>query len=343
MATVRGPADVAAMVPYLFGFQPAESLVLIAIEGPRKRFGPVLRVDLVDEPILVQEQTSQIVSILTGNGVARVLLAAFSESAMRAGPLVDRLLVSLAASGIAVEDAFRADGRRWWPYLCDDPLCCSPTGAPYDVTTSAASAEAVLAGLTFAADRDALRSVIAPADALTRRQVDREVRRLRSDGATGEPAARELCGWLARQLAEPGAVSAADLAWLALAVQSHQGRDTAIALITRANAPTYFELWRRVMRAVSDELLPDVGCVAAFAAWLEGRGAVASHVVERVLAVQPDNPLAAVVVELLAQGINPRLWESLGPFGDDVDDVDSIGVDGNVEDGDDVPPSPLAS
>ncbi len=67
VSKMRGPGDVAVMIPYLLGFQPLESLVLVALEGARKRFGPVLRVDLVDDPDLRREQVERIVGVMGEN------------------------------------------------------------------------------------------------------------------------------------------------------------------------------------------------------------------------------------------------------------------------------------
>ena len=45
---LEGPADIVAMVPYLLGFHPAESLVVVALTGPANGSGPCMRIDLVD-------------------------------------------------------------------------------------------------------------------------------------------------------------------------------------------------------------------------------------------------------------------------------------------------------
>ena len=182
-----------AMIPYLFGFQPVESLVVVALEGPRKRFGPLLRIDLggdpdVADPVLAELQAEQVVAITVKHALRRVLVVAFSRGRRRADPVVQRVLNGLAAAGVAVEDAFRADGTRWWSYLCRNPLCCSPDGAVYDVGTSRVAAEAVVSGLSFEPDRDALRALLTPA---------RGQRSRRGPGGGGAPPRR----WTARAFA----------------------------------------------------------------------------------------------------------------------------------------------
>jgi hypothetical protein len=309
VSKVRGPADVAVMVPYLLGFQPIESLVLVALEGPRKRFGPVLRVDLVDDPCLQAEQAALVVGVMTTNEVALVLVAAFSDDAGRADPLVRLVLDGLAQHGVGLEDAFRADGRRWWSYVCHDASCCSPDGVPYDAATSRVAAEAVLSGLSFVPDRESLRARFARDDPGTRTQVECSVASLRRDPSTHPRAASaHLESRVASVLGAPSALTPAETAWLALAVQSPAGQECALRLIDRANAEDHFEMWRIVMCRVADELLPPVGCLTAFSAWLDGRGVLASHAVDQVLEVAPGHPFARVIADLLAEAVNPRTW-----------------------------------
>jgi hypothetical protein len=43
---VSGPEGLLAAVPTMLGFHPRDSLVLLCLTGPRRRVGPVARVDL---------------------------------------------------------------------------------------------------------------------------------------------------------------------------------------------------------------------------------------------------------------------------------------------------------
>src|SRR5512144_616101 len=46
---LRSPGEILALVPYLLGFHPSESLVLVAVRGPRRRIVCTLRWDLPAE------------------------------------------------------------------------------------------------------------------------------------------------------------------------------------------------------------------------------------------------------------------------------------------------------
>lgn len=325
---MRGPGDVAAMVPYLLGFRPSESLVLVALTGPRKRFGPVLRVDLIADPSLREEQAELVVSAMTTNRVTRVVVVAFSVEAESADAMVRRVMTLLAERQVEVEDAFRADGRRWWSYVCHNPRCCSPNGVPYDAGASRVVAEAVVAGLTCAPDRDSLRAELAPDDASRRDSVRGAVLAARRAGGDGRPTADRVGAAVRDALAAvvgDSDLSADQVARLALVVQSPLGAERAARCITRPGAADHYELWRRVARRVDDDLLPSVGCLAALSAWLDGRGVLAWHAVERVLEVAPSHPFAEIIAGLLHRAVNPALWFDALARLPDVDDGDGRG------------------
>lgn len=158
---VKDPSDVIAIIPYLLGFDPVDSVVVISLEGPRKRFGPCFRLDLapLDE---AAQQVTDVVGLVGRLGCDTVLMVVFSDDAYRAGLLVEAACTRLVDGGVTVQEALRADGSRWWSYTCNSPQCCSPDGTPYDASTSRVAAEAVVAGMQRVPSRDSLRSQFEP-------------------------------------------------------------------------------------------------------------------------------------------------------------------------------------
>ncbi|HET7173481.1 MAG TPA: DUF4192 domain-containing protein [Nocardioidaceae bacterium] len=337
VARLSGPTDLVAMIPYLFGFQPVESVVVAAVSRSSRRLGDMFRLDLVDDTAHGDEAAGYLLELTCRQGAEAVAVVAYSECVDLADCVVQPLLRLLASAGIGVIEALRADGRRWWSYLCPDPACCPPQGTPYDAASSPAAAFAVVAGLTRAPDREALRELFAPASARERGRVAAEMARLGPALASaprrpvgnaaggrvgtstppGPPALAqgELAGRLVTRLeealAEPDGIAADDLAWLCLAVRDPDLRGVAMALLDRVNALDQFEVWRRVMAVAPDPDLPAVGGLAALAAWVSGHGVLASHAAERVLEVDPCAALAELVRQLLAAGTNPAVWERL--------------------------------
>ncbi len=293
------PAEMVSMIPYVLGFTPTESIVLIALHGVRRRFGPCLRMDLVEDSADCQVQSRQVLQVVDRHGFKQVVLVAFSARPALADPVVHLIRQGLDDRSVRVAEALRADGRRWWSYTCCDPTCCSPRGNEYDVDISRVAAEAVLHGLTRAPDRDSLRALFTPA-------ADGErLARSCSPGATvAGSVAEHVDAALAAAPEMPDELAAVLLA----TVQDVGGRDAAWGLMRRDNADAHFELWRHVMRRAPDELMAPVGSLAAFGAWLSGHGVLASHALDRVAEVDASYSMARLLRTLLDLSINPDVW-----------------------------------
>lgn len=300
---LSGPGDAIAIIPYLLGFTPTESMVVIALEGPRKRFGPCFRMDLVSNPEEVSGQGAYVRDLVRHHGFGWVLIFAFSEQREPAEAALRASHGLLLAAGVGVLDAIRADGARWWSTTCSDPLCCHPAGTPYDIDTSRVAAEAVLAGLQRAPDRESLRAQFAPLGPERRRAV--------ADAATALQPGADPVPLVNAAFDTPESLTADQVAELAVAVQQIGSRDAAWSMMTRATAARHLGVWRVVMQSVPDELLPPVGSLAAFAAWLSGNGVLASHAAERVLEIDDHYSMARLVTEALQASLNPNTWDAL--------------------------------
>lgn len=318
---VRDPGDLLAAVPYRLGFHPEHSLVVMALHGPRRRFGFSARVDL--PPVAkVPDLARYLVEILRRHDADEVLLVAYATDDAVAGLLVDTLLQWLPRHGIDVLDAYRADGERWFCYTCDD-ACCPADGTPYDLSGHPLVAELVLAGQVALADRDAVQAQVAPVagprrDAMTAAFADAaEQMRVAREGTEAGPDVVGTTTWVRsrveRWLADPRTLGDDELAELAVAVASLPARDTAWMLMTRDTAAGHRRLWQQVLAGVVPPFEPAVACLTAFAAWLEGQGALAWCAAERALAADPTYSWAHLIVEMLEQAVSPEVWQSFPP------------------------------
>jgi hypothetical protein len=314
--TARSPSDIVCMIPYVLGFDPADALVVVAIEGHPGRFGAVMRVDLVSA-----EDAGDLVEVVMGqvarHGFTRVVVVAFAASAGRAEPVMRPLLAELAAREVMVVEALRADGERWWSYTCDQ-ACCPYDGVPYDPRSSLMAAQAVVAGLAKAPSRDALRAYLAPAPDGLRTAVGQVCETLLATRAEGaEPAftpadvAAAALDARERVAKSPGAcLDVETIGRLLAMVQTVRLRDLVWLTLERAQADADLEVWAQVTRAAPDPWLPPAGALAGFAGWIGGKGVLAWHAVDRVREVDPDYTMADLLAQALAQGVNPDMWDS---------------------------------
>lgn len=121
--TAREAQDFLALVPELAGFQPVESLVLIAFRG--NRTAGALRVDLPSaaRPDALSALTSSLVGMLCKipdvDAVVPVVYTAarFTGSAPPHGEVVETLVFHAELSGFLVLDALCVAGGGWASYL----------------------------------------------------------------------------------------------------------------------------------------------------------------------------------------------------------------------------------
>ncbi len=330
---VRSLADLLALVPVALGFEPHESLVVVAVAGPRTGFH--VRVDLPvrrrdDETAALADQVTA--AALTQD-CARVAVVAFSTvSTPRGRQRVDDLLRTvadrLADHGVDVLDVVRADGGRYWSLQCTDTSCCPPEGTAYDPATSELRAEATLAGIAVAPDRSALAARLAAVGgerAVSMRAATRVAERevvaalgLRGRRALARPPARALRAGaelgasrvdrLLDRLLDGLAVSDADAAALSVWCSITCFRDLAWSRMSCDNARPQLVLWSAVARRVVPPYEPAVLGLAGFAAWLAGDGASAWCAVERAESAAPGYSMAALLRETLARCLPPDVW-----------------------------------
>lgn len=153
---IHGPVDLLSAVPYLLGFHPAESLVLV---GPSHGVLVVTaRLDLADalaQEVLIAEtleamvrggSTQFVAAIFTDNPPATEQRRPHADLAVTLGALIDK-------AGGTLLDALLVTNNVWSSYLCADPQCCPAAGRPLPAAPTPFATAATAEGLTAAPSR----------------------------------------------------------------------------------------------------------------------------------------------------------------------------------------------
>ncbi|WDZ85961.1 DUF4192 domain-containing protein [Micromonospora cathayae] len=321
---VRSPADLIAAVPYLLGFHPAESVVLVALRGRQIVFAA--RADLPPPGTAAAPAARYLAAVLRRQRAEAATIIGYGPAA-RVTAAVDAVRHELGGADITVLDALRVGDGRYWSYLCTDPGCCPPEGTPYDPTASQVTAAAVFAGQVALPDRAALTAQVAPVTGPTREAMRAATARARSRlgdllrpvPAEELPSARAVTGpagtahRAALELSRRGErLTDDDAAWLGVLLTFVPARDDVWE--RTEGSDEHIDLWTDVFRRSEPELVAAPGCLLAFAAFRSGHGALAAVALERVLDQQPDYPMALLLDDLLRQAVPPsRLtdWPAL--------------------------------
>ena len=306
---MRRPDELLAIIPYLIGFHPQESLVVVFV-----RLGRVILAGRLDLPADADgKKMADFIGALAKRERAEALaLVAYSAAALPANRLLTRLMDHLTDHELT--DVLYVGHGRWWSLTCADE-CCPLAGTPLDLTSHPLSASAVLAGLGTRASRHELEASVAgpPDDELPR--LDRLIDALLADHEQldePEEAGRLLASMIDHGLVNPDVLDEESCVLLGLLVRDVHLRDLAWALIAPASADDHVRLWGAVVAHVPPAVAAAPLCLLGIAAWVQGAGALLNCCSERLARVDPDYSMGRVLAEISEQAIPPSRWQEIG-------------------------------
>lgn len=316
--TVRSPVDLIAAVPYLVGFHPDHSLIVLGVDTATGSVGLAVGCDpgtgglagLVD----------RLCGSFVHEGCARALIVGYGSDA-QITPCVKALQARLAHLGVDVAEALRVADGRYWSYTCRDLECCPAEGVRYDVHRSAIPAAAVAAGLRVRADRAEVLAFTEPVTGMERAEMERatraaEARRARLRASEGSSFTAEgirtvrtvVAAALDGVFPDPGTV-----AWLGVLLTELRARDEAWAWISREHVAAHVGLWSHVLRRVAPEFAAAPASLLAFAAWQNEDPLLAETALDRAVESEPGYSMALLIRQALRYGVPPRRWRGFSP------------------------------
>ncbi len=317
MTSLRSVDDLLAVVPYLLGFHPADSAVVLGVRDDRIIFQA--RGDL-PAPADVPRLARYYADLVARQHPTGALVVGYGDGAA-VTPIVRALGAAMDARGIRLLDAVRVADGRYWSYVCTDPACCPPEGRSYDPQTNPVALAAIVDGSIALPSREALERRLAPVDGPARAAMDEATRRANDRlSELLDTGSRDLRRTLLRT--GSAAVDAAvrchrgggrltddEVAWLAVVLLHLAVRDYAWESVG-GDLGVHVGLWTEVVRRCDPELAAAPATLLSFAAWRAGEGAVASIALSRALAADPGYPMALLMSRALAGGLNPADWEA---------------------------------
>jgi hypothetical protein len=325
----RGVGEVLELIPYLLGYHPDDSVVLIDVGPHRTKAGAgLLRADL--GPLLADPES---VGELTGGfaGCADVLVVIYGAAERATALLFPRFAISLQARGVRMLDAVLVAGGLWWSMRFGDQCCRPETGTPVLPPAgqpSSIAALAAVAGWSAQPDLQSLRHSLDPlpgpdddlfaevllaeaglvtAAATVRGHNDwrtatielfRATLRQARDSVDHNPAHRVAVEELARLLVGMLDQAVRDGCWCALEVDS---------------SPTALNVcWELVRRAREPYRAPAL-FLLGWVAWRRGDGVLAGLAAERCLAADVGYDAARLLLAMVERRVSPNQVPRLRP------------------------------
>jgi hypothetical protein len=299
--------------------------VVVGTESPGSTVRVTLRYDVPDpgRPSAAAALAGHAVGVLAAQGVTTAVAVGYGSDAA-VSPVAAALRERAAEAGVTLTEVLRAEGLRYWSYVCANPACCPSDGTPYDVAGHPAARALAAAGGQVLGGREELSASLAPAGgqlgAAMRRatskahaQVARCVTRLdraglqvtaaRLTGALGQVAVRDaICRY--RDGEQVGTEHAA---WLTVALRQLRVRDDAWARMEPEHRSAHLRLWTDLTRLARPGYVAAPAALLAFVAWQSGDGALANVALDRSLADNPRYSMALLLREALDSGAPPAL------------------------------------
>ncbi|WP_405730475.1 DUF4192 family protein [Streptomyces sp. NBC_00028] len=178
--TLRTPAELADALPYLLGYRPEDSIVLVALRDKdgRGRFGGRARLGIPassdDWPAVARQLAHGLVTGSERRGARPDQMVAYlcqepgpGESGRqvmeRLRPLAQQLRIECGSRDVPVIEALCISDGRFWSYCCVSEVCCPPEGQSMGLPgTSVLAAAATYAGLQVRGTLRELRARLMP-------------------------------------------------------------------------------------------------------------------------------------------------------------------------------------
>ncbi|WP_051872017.1 DUF4192 domain-containing protein [Streptomyces sclerotialus] len=306
--TLRGPAELADALPYLLGFYPDDSVVLVALHGDRGRFGGRVRLGIPTDtgqwPYIADQLADCLITSGRERGTPPSGIIAFlcqdpstaetgREVRDRLEPLAQRLRIACGSRDVPVMEALCISHGHFWSYVCPDERCCPAAGTPLAVPgTSVMAAAAAYSGVQV---RGSLKEIEARLSPLTGSRAVDQVKALDAAAAalvprmlsTQDPQTvrEETLALLTRALhtfrddppsgshrakdaCDDALLSHGEAAEMILGLQDRLTRDRAAAWMEGPDAAPALRLWRALARRCPDAYETHAAAPLTLAGWV---------------------------------------------------------------------------
>jgi hypothetical protein len=316
MPTLTSAHDLITAVPFLIGFHPTDSIVLISVKDGA--IGVAMRIDL--PTTINSDEIDLLAHHFIRDEAEAALLVAYVPEGRNDG---DSLLISLGAglirNGIEIQESLLISAGRYRSIICRDQRCCPPAGKVLPtIEDSEIAAEHVVAGIPmpYGDISELIDSIAADPISLTKKWVatvsnfkidedSPEVGPLRRDGVEsmellldefriGRGPTDQML--VARVIGRMGDV---------------QVRDYAMGVHQEDTYDLYFAMWRELLRLAPVGLVAPIACIVAAMAYENGDGALAQRALDRAISDDASYPLAALLRRVFNAGWPPQSFSQM--------------------------------
>jgi hypothetical protein len=316
MPTLTSAHDLITAVPFLIGFHPANSLVLISVKADA--IGMAMRIDIP------AELNSEAIDLLAHHFIrdkseAALILAYLPDDFIDGDALLISLGAGLIRNGVDVQESLLIQNGRYRSIICRDVSCCPPTGKELpQIEDSEIAAEHVVAGIpmpyadiselieTLSADASSFE--VSWSDDVNRYFISEDaetVMELRRDGV------ETMDLLLDEYRMGYGPRNRTLVARMIGRMSDVQVRDYALGVHDEDSYDLYFSMWRELLRLAPRGFVAPIACIVAAMAYEGGDGALAQKALDRAVGDDEQYPLAQLLRRVFNAGWPPESFAQM--------------------------------
>lgn len=314
MTTLTSPLDLLAAVPFLIGFVPENSIVLIGLRD--SAIEVAMRVDFPDEADA--ELNSTLSSHLTENKIESALLVSYiPDRPCEVDLVIKTLSEAIESIGVQLRESLIVVGNRWRSLVCQDETCCPEAGSEIpDLNNSRISVEQISLGnpMPFKDEKLMVDSIApAPQDleifeeiaSLSKSSESLSTHELQKQGA--EAFVDLVSDFQAEGLCRDKKL----IALVIFRMQDLQVRDFALGTVSEEKLNFYSDFFRWLLKISPEGYVAPIATLFAAVSYERGDGAIAHRAIDRALEDSPNYSLALLLRQVFATGRNPEIFRAM--------------------------------
>ena len=313
---IRDIPDALATIPLMLGFQPADSVVMVAYRDDKSSF--IARADLL--PTASQQQTlaEYLIAAAINNGRTAVVLVYYTADAELAEQHASKCAEVIAAEGLKLTTAIRVHDGHFFATQVSDPQLAQqePGGLPFDNASHPATLEAHFDGHVVRESRADLAQSLKEYDQADARKIKLELRSRRRSQPLTEASRYADARWLQHRLRsfaeDRRPLDVRDCAKVLDLITDIELRDIAW-MAMKERSMVWMDFWLQMTRRSSQLRANDrksAVALLAFASWHAGDGAMAWCAVEHCLNLDRHYSMAHLISDILMNAIPPDAWKA---------------------------------
>lgn len=316
MPTLTSAHDLITAVPFLIGFHPTDSLVLISVRDGA--IGVAMRIDL---PTSMNSNEIDLLAhhFIRDEANGALLVAYMPENRSDGDSLLISVGAGLIRNGIDIQESLLISGGRYRSIICRDINCC-PNGGKLlpAIEESTIAAEHVIAGIPmpYGDISELIDSIAADPQSLSKNWMS-IVENFRVDENAANITALRRDGVEAMELLLDefrigrGPIEQILVARVIGRMSDVQIRDYAMGVHQEDTYDLYFTMWRELLRLAPSGFIAPIACIVAAMAYENGDGALAQRALDRAVTDDASYPLAALLRRVFNAGWPPQSFAQM--------------------------------